>query len=70
MKARIIGIIKSTKGVPLGDAVAGLIEQHALSHVAVRAPSVARSLKKCGGCTQAKHALGSAEKHPDAGAVI
>lgn len=34
------------------------------------APSVVAAVRKCGGCAQAKHALGSARKHPDPGVVV
>lgn len=53
-----------------GDAIAAAIERSVLTPAEKHAPAVVAAVRKCGGCTQAKHALGSAGKHPDTGTVI
>lgn len=45
-----------------GDILAARIERHV--------PTLAAAAAHCGGCTQARHALGSTSRHPDPGVVI
>jgi hypothetical protein len=59
--------------LPLGDRVAHRIETRILAPVEQAAPALApvvEAVRRCGGCTQARHALGSALPHPDSGTVI
>ncbi len=53
-----------------GDVASSLIERHVLSQAEAHAPGIVAAVRRCGGCTQAKHALGSAEPHPDPGVVL
>ncbi len=58
---------------PLGDRVAHRIETRILAPIEQAAPSLApivEAVRRCGGCTQARHTLGSALPHPDSGTVI
>lgn len=57
-------------GTLTGDALAAWIERAALAPAAAHAPAIVGAISVCGGCTQTKHALGSAEAHPDPGVVI
>lgn len=54
----------------LGDDVAAAIERRVLTPAEKHVPAVVAAVRKCGGCMQAKHALGSAQKHPDPGTVV
>lgn len=57
----------------LGDRLAAQIEARVLTpleqSLRAAAPLLA-AVRRCGGCTQAKHAAGSATPHPDPGTVI
>ena len=58
-------VTAKTGTAKLGDKIASRIERHILQPMEKRAPAIVRAVRKCGGCTHAKHQLGSAEKHPD-----
>lgn len=70
--AKILGTrhVSGPRRRGLGDVVAGLIERHVLTPAESVAPAVVRAARRCGGCTQTKHALGTTEPHPDPGAVV
>lgn len=56
-----------------GDKLAALIERRVLTPIEQAIPAAAQvvaSVRRCGGCTQAKHQLGSNDRHPDATAPI
>lgn len=56
-----------------GDALAARIEAGVLAPLERALPAAApviRGIRKCGGCTHARHALGSEEKHPDYDAPV
>jgi predicted amidophosphoribosyltransferase len=46
----------------LGDLIAAQLARHA--------PDLVAAVGQCGGCTHAKHALGSTTAHPDPGIVL
>lgn len=45
----------------LGDVLAAKIETHILRPAAAYAPGIVAAVRKCGGCQQARHALGTAK---------
>lgn len=58
---------------PAGDALAARIEQHVLEPLERHVPAAAElveTVRRCGGCAHARHALGSVEPHPDPGVVV
>lgn len=70
----IVGSARLVEPAPLpGDALAERIARDLLGPAARAFPSTAAVIaeaERCGGCTHAKHTLGSSEPHPDPGSVI
>lgn len=58
------------EATPLGDTLAQSIREHLLEPARRHAPGLVASVESCGGCTQAKHALGSRDRHPEADAQV
>ena len=57
----------------MGDRIAAEIEARVLAPVERAIPAAApivEAVRRCGGCTQAKHALGSNQSHPDTSAPV
>jgi hypothetical protein len=56
-----------------GDILTEKIDEKILKPLVLKLPissEVVKKIKKCGGCQQARHALGSKETHTDLGSVI
>ena len=56
-----------------GDALTQKIEAAVLAPLARAIPAasgIVETVRRCGGCAQARHALGSATQHPDPGHVM
>lgn len=57
----------------IGDSVTAEIERRVLSPIETAMPAAApivEAVRRCGGCTHARHQLGSDEPHPDPGSVV